>query len=37
MAADNPTLDGVREGLIAGGMLRELEVTAAMQKVRPWA
>ena len=30
-------LDWVREGLIAGGMLRELEVTAAMPKVRPWA
>lgn len=26
----------VREGLIAGGMLREVEVTAAMPKVRPW-
>ena len=30
------TLDWVREGLIAGGMLREVEVTAAMPKVRPW-
>ena len=29
-------LDWVRDGLIAGGMLRELEVTAAMPKVRPW-
>jgi hypothetical protein len=29
-------LDWVREGLIAGGMLREFEVTAAMPKVRPW-
>jgi len=30
-------LDWVREGLVAGGMLREMEVTAAMPKVRPWA
>ena len=29
-------LGWVREGLIAGGMLREVEVTAAMPKVRPW-
>ena len=29
-------LDWVRDGLIAGGMLREVEVTAAMPKVRPW-
>jgi hypothetical protein len=26
----------VRDGLIAGGMLREFEVTATMSKVRPW-
>ena len=29
-------LGWVREGLLAGGMLREVEVTAAMPKVRPW-
>ena len=29
-------LDWVRDGLLAGGMLREVEVTAAMPKVRPW-
>jgi hypothetical protein len=29
-------LDWVREGLVAGGMLREMEVTAVMPKVRPW-
>jgi hypothetical protein len=29
-------LDWVRDGLIAGGMLREVEVTMAMPKVRPW-
>ena len=29
-------LDWVRDGLVAGGMLREMEVTAAMPKVRPW-
>ena len=29
-------LDRVRDGLLAGGMLREVEVTAAMPKVRPW-
>jgi len=29
-------LDWVRVGLMAGGMLREVEVTAAMPKVRPW-
>ena len=29
-------LGWVREGLIAGGMLREVEVTEAMPKVRPW-
>ena len=30
-------LDWVRDGLLAGGMLRELEVTAAMPKARPWS
>jgi hypothetical protein len=30
-------LDWVRDGLIAGGMLREMEVTGAMPKVRPWS
>lgn len=30
-------LGWVRDGLAAGGMLREVEVTAAMPKVRPWA
>lgn len=30
-------LGWVREGLIAGGMLREIEVTEAMPRVRPWA
>jgi len=29
-------LDWVRDGLVAGAMLREVEVTAAMPKVRPW-
>ncbi|MBZ0130236.1 MAG: hypothetical protein K8F59_14080 [Rhodobacteraceae bacterium] len=29
-------LDWVRDGLAAGGMLREVEVTDAMPKVRPW-
>jgi len=29
-------LDWVRDGLVAGGMLREVKVTAAMPKVRPW-
>lgn len=29
-------LDWVRDGLVAGGMLREVEVTAAMPKVQPW-
>ncbi|MBZ0130576.1 MAG: hypothetical protein K8F59_15865 [Rhodobacteraceae bacterium] len=29
-------LDWVRDGLVAGGMLREMEVTSAMPKVRPW-
>ena len=29
-------LGWVREGLIAGGMLREVEVTAVMPRVRPW-
>ncbi len=30
-------LDWVRDGLLAGGTLREVELTAAMPKVRPWA
>ena len=30
-------LDRVRDGLVAGRMLREVEVTSAMPKVRPWA
>ena len=30
-------LGWLREGLIAGGMLREVEVTGAMPKARPWA
>jgi len=30
-------LGWVRDGLIAGGMLREVEVTEAMPRVRPWA
>ena len=29
-------LGWVRDGLIAGGMLREVEVTVAMPKARPW-
>ena len=29
-------LDWVRDGLVAGGMLRDVEVKAAMPKVRPW-
>jgi hypothetical protein len=29
-------LDWIRDGMIAGGMLREVEVTAVMPKVRPW-
>lgn len=29
-------LGWVRDGLVAGAMLREVEVTAAMPKVRPW-
>jgi len=29
-------LDWVRDGLVAGDMLRDMEVTAAMPKVRPW-
>ena len=29
-------LDWVRDGLVAGGMLREVEVIAAMPKVLPW-
>ena len=30
-------LDWAREGLLAGGMLREVELTWAMPKVRPWS
>jgi hypothetical protein len=30
-------LDWVRDGLLAGGMMRAVEVTPAMPKVRPWA
>jgi hypothetical protein len=29
-------LDWIRDGLVAGGMLRDVAVTAAMPKVRPW-
>jgi hypothetical protein len=29
-------LGWVRDGLVAGGMLRDVEVTAAMPKLRPW-
>jgi hypothetical protein len=29
-------MDWVRDGLIAGGMLREVELTEAMPKARPW-
>ena len=29
-------LDWVRDGLLAGGMLREVEVKAAMPKMQPW-
>jgi len=29
-------LDWVRDGLVAGRMLREMEVTAVMPKVKPW-
>jgi thiazole synthase ThiGH ThiG subunit len=29
-------LDWVRDGLVAGRMLREMEVPAVMPKVRPW-
>ena len=29
-------LDWARDGLVVGGMLREVEVTATMPKVRPW-
>jgi len=29
-------LDWLRDGLIAGGMIREVDVTAAMPKARPW-
>jgi thiazole synthase ThiGH ThiG subunit len=30
-------LGWVREGLVDGGMLREVEVTRTMPKVRPWS
>jgi hypothetical protein len=30
-------LDWVRDGLVAGDMLREIEVKGAMPRVRPWA
>ncbi|MBE0455185.1 MAG: hypothetical protein IBX58_16110, partial [Roseovarius sp.] len=30
-------LDWVRDGLVAGGMLREVEVTGVMPKVKPWS
>ena len=30
------SLDWVRDGLVVGRMLREVEMTAAMPKVRPW-
>ena len=33
LADDHPV---VRDGLVAGQMLREMEVTAAMPKVMPW-
>jgi len=29
-------LDWVRDGLVVGGMLRDVEVTAAMPKMKPW-
>jgi hypothetical protein len=29
-------LDWVRDGLLAGGMMREVEVTSAMPKMQPW-
>ena len=29
-------LDWVRDGLVMGGMLRDVEVTTALPKVRPW-
>jgi len=29
-------LDWVRDGLVVGGILREMEVTVAMPKMRPW-
>ncbi len=29
-------LDWVQDGLLAGGMLREVEVTSVMPKMRPW-
>ena len=30
-------LDWIRDGLISGGMMREIDVTDTMPKVRPWA
>jgi hypothetical protein len=30
-------LDWVRDGLVAGGMLRDVAVTGAMPRLRPWA
>ena len=29
-------LDWVRDGLVTGAMLRDVEMTTAMPKVRPW-
>lgn len=29
-------LDWIRDGLVVGGMLRDVEMTVAMPKVRPW-
>jgi len=29
-------LDWVRDGLVAGGILREVEVTGVMPQVKPW-
>ena len=29
-------LDWVRDGLLADGMMREVEMSSAMPKVRPW-
>jgi len=30
-------LDWIQDGLLAGGMLQDVDVTAAMPKLRPWA